>query len=47
MVIDGIQGAVDVKVMKPEVPEVLPTSGHGHQPRICRIWSFTITFGAF
>lgn len=47
MVIDGIQGAAGVKLIRSaEVPKVLAIGGPCHVPRICRIWCFTLTFGA-
>lgn len=36
-----------MKVIKPgDVPMALVRSGTHHKPRICRIWSFTLVFGA-
>ena len=47
MVLDGIQGAIGVKIIKPvEVPKVLAIDEPCFVPRICRIWYFTLTFGA-
>lgn len=47
MVIDGIKGAIGIKIIKSgEVPKVLAGGGPCHEPRTYRIWSFSLTFGA-
>lgn len=47
VVIDGIQGAVGVKIIKPrEVPNILARDEPAHGPRTHRTWSFTLIFGA-
>lgn len=47
MVVNGVQGAMGIKMIKPrEVPKVLARGEPHPRPRICRIWSFTLTFGA-